>query len=253
MANLPVKPQLIFGGSLAASPNIAQPGSTVGGTPAYSLDLAVLQALPAWLLGYASQLENAPGGLASPVLEELNGILYVITTQLAFIKQKGLCDWDPTVTYYSGFWARDPSTGAAFLSKTDNNTNNALTDGTNWKTLASTLLGGTDTQLKAWVTFDGRSGAIDESFNISGVARTSAGIYQITFGAAMADAFYGFSGSAGTRNGLGFINGDDNTITGGAVGKTVVRTATTCTVFCYDRPNQACEDSSMISVQFFGH
>lgn len=251
MARLPVKVQKIFAGSLTPTGNIAQPGSTAGGTPVYSNDPEILQALAAWVNGLQAQLLDASGGLSAPVLEEFNGIFLELTYQLAYLKQQGIAEWDPTVTYYQGCWAVDAA-GVPYISKTNGNINNVLTDGTNWQTFASTLLGAADPLLKAWVTFDGRTGAIDRQFNIASVVRVGAGIYQITFAAPMTDDFYGFAGSAGTRNGLTFINGDDNTITGGAPGRTVVRTATTCTVFCYDRPNQACEDSSMISVNFFG-
>lgn len=252
MSRIPVKLQKIFAGALTPTGNIAQAGSTVGGTPVYSADPATLQALAAWANGLQAQLINAPGGLSSPVLEELNGILLTLTYQLAYLKQQGIAEWDPTVTYYTGCWAISAA-GVPYISKTDGNTNNALTDPTNWQTFASTLLGASDPLLKAWVTFDGRTGAIDQQFNVASVSRLSSGIYLVTFTAAMTDAFYGFSGSAGTRNGNSFINGDDNIICGGAPGKTVVRTAAQCTIFCYDRPNQASEDSSMISVQFFGH
>lgn len=252
MAKIPVKIQKIFASALAPAGNVAQAGSTVGGVPVYSSDPAVLQGLAAWANGIQAQLINAPGGLSSPVLEELNGILLTLSYQIAYLKQQGIAEWDPTVTYFTGSWALSAA-GVPYVSKTDNNTNNILTDATNWQTFASTLLGASAPLLKAWVTFDGRTGAIDASFNVSGVARLSAGIYLVTFTAAMADAFYGFSGSAGTRNGFAFINGDDNIICGGAPGHATIRTAAQCQIFCYDRPNQASEDSSQISLSFFGN
>lgn len=251
MAKLPVAFQKIFAGGISPAGNVAQPGSTVTGTPVYTADPATLQALAAWADGLASQLINAPGGLSSPVLEELNGILLLLTYQIAYLKQAGIPEWDVAVTYYIGSFAN--VAGVPYVSKTDDNVGNDPTiDSTNWKTYASTLLGASDPLLKAWVVFDGRTGAIDHAFNVSNVSRTSAGIYQITFAAALAQDLYGFSGTPGTRPGAGFIPGDDNFLVGGVSGKTVTRDKTTCTVFNFDRPNNALEDSSLIAVQFFG-
>lgn len=252
MAKLLVKPQVVYAGGLAPAGNVAQPGSTVGGVTVYSGDPTTLQALAAWANGLAAQLNPASGGLNSQVLEEMNGILYVLTYQLAYLKQAGVPEWDSTVAYYIGSIVQD-GTGVLWVSKTDNNVGNALAAGANWKTYASTLLGASSPLLKAWVVFDGRTGAIDASFNVNSVARTSAGVYLVTFAAAMADAVYGFAGSCGTRAGEGWISGDDNLVCGGAPGKTVIRTTAQCSVFSYDRGNTNCEDSSLVAVNFFGN
>lgn len=252
MAKLPVKLLKLFGGNLPAGSNVAQFGSLAAAAPAYSLDPAVIQALPAWLNGMAAALLNTGGGLSSPALEDFNGLLFVLTYQLAYLKQQGVAEWDPSVTYFIGSIAQDGA-GVLYVSVADNNTNNALGNPTYWRTYASTLLGASAPLLKAWVVFDGRSGAIDSAFNVGSVVRTSAGVYEVNFVPAMADAFYGFSGSCGTRPGVPWISGDDNLIVGGAPGKTVIRTAAKCTIFAYDRGNTTCEDSSMVSVQFFGN
>ncbi len=253
MSKLPVKLLKIFGGGLSPGGNVAQFGSLAAGSPAYSSDPAVLQALAAWANGMVPALIDTGGGQSSPTLEDFNGILLVLTYQLAYLKQQGVAEWDPTVTYFEKSIAMDPATGALYVSRTDNNTNNAVTDATNWQTYASTLLGSSSPLLKAWVVFDGRSGAVDSSFNVANVTRTSAGVYLVTFAAAMADAFYGFSGSAGTRPLVGFLPGDNNTICGGVSGRTIVRTAAQCTIFNYDPRIDSLEDSGMISVQFFGN
>jgi len=256
MSKLTVALQKIFGGALTPSGNIAQPGSTVGGTPVYSNDPATLQALAAWVNGYAAQLINAPGGLSSPVLEELNAILFVLTYQIAYLKQAGVAEWDPTVVYYTGSWAQDGA-GNVYLSKTDNNVGNALTDMNNWKSFVSTLVGASNTQLKAWVNFDGRTGAIDSSFGlaaINGVQRTGSGVYLITFATAFSSpTSYGWTGSCSTRPGALFSSGDDNFMVGNVRGYTPVRSAAYCQVFCFDRVLSANEDSSLISLAFFGN
>jgi hypothetical protein len=141
--------------------------------------------------------------------------------------------------------------GVQYISKTADNLNNLVSDTNNWKTLASTL-NNSQGVAKAWVTFDGRSGAILDSFNVANVLRTASGCYLITFQTAMTNAFYSFSGSAGPQGGLAYGPGDDNMITGGAPGKISTKTAAQCAVFCYDRGDQATQDSSSISVIFFG-
>ena len=54
MAKLAVKPLKIFGSALSPSGNVAQHGSTAAGAAVYSDDPTVLQALAAWLNGYAA-------------------------------------------------------------------------------------------------------------------------------------------------------------------------------------------------------
>lgn len=252
MAKLPVKLLKIFGGLLAPGGNIAQFGSLAATAPAFSNDPAVIQALAAWQNGMAAALINTGGGQSSPALEDFNGLLFVLSYQLAYLKQQGIAEYDVDQTYYINSIVMDPATGALFVSKTDNNTANPLVVGTNWKTYASTLLGASDPLLKAWVVFDGRTGAIDSAFNVGAVVRTSAGCYRVDFAAPMVNALYGFTGSCSTRPGVGWISGDDNLITGGAPGKTVIRTINQCTVFAYDRGDVATQDSSLIAIQFFG-
>lgn len=251
MPKLPVVTQKIFGGGLIPASNIAIFGSLAAGAPAFSGDPAAIQSLAAWLNGMAASLINTGGGNASPALEDFNGLLFVLSYQLAYLKQAGVAEYDPSVTYFIGSMVND-GTGVLWVSKTDNNTGNPLIVGTNWKTYASTLLGASDPLLKAWVVFDGRTGAVDAAFNVASVTRTSAGVYVVNFAAPMTSAIYGFSGTCGVRPGVGYLPGDDNVITGGAPGKTVVRTANQCTVFAYDRGDVATQDSGMISLQFFG-
>lgn len=49
---------------------------------------------------------------------------------------------------------------------------------------------------RAWVNFNGGTGAINASGNVSGVTRNSTGTYTITFTTAMADANYSVVGTA---------------------------------------------------------
>lgn len=249
---LGVKPITIFGSGVPASGNVAQPGSTKAGSTVYSQDPTTLQALAAWANGLTSQLIDTSGGQNSQVLEELNGILFVLTYQLAYLKQAGVAEWDPTVPYFISSFAVG-SDGKLYVSKTNSNINNDPTaDATNWQTFASTLLGASDPLLKAWVVFDGRTGVIDTGFNVASITRLGAGKYRAAFSSPLASAFYGLAGTAGTRPGQAWIPGDDNHITAGMSGQTPARTTSLCDFFCYDRGDNVAQDSSMISVNFFG-
>jgi hypothetical protein len=138
MAKLAVKPLKIFGSALSPTGNVAQHGSTAAGAAVYSDDPTVLQALAAWINGYAAAVINTGGGQSSPVLEELNAILYVLTYTLAYLKEEGIAEWDATVNYQTSSFATDGA-GVIYHSKTADNLNHALSNGTYWETLASML------------------------------------------------------------------------------------------------------------------
>ena len=135
MSSLPRKTQKIFGSGLTASGNVAQIGSTAGGTPVYSLDLDTLQGLAAYLNGFAAQtVKNS-----DPVLQEFNALMLMITQQLAYLLQSGVPEWDTNTTYWKGDWVRLAGTGATAQSLTDNNTgHDPATDTNNWTTSQST-------------------------------------------------------------------------------------------------------------------
>lgn len=248
MAAIPRKTQQVFAGALTAPGNIAKYGSLAASAPAYSSDLAQIQTA-AWLQGLLAALINAPGGLASPALEDFNGIFYVITTQLAYILQTGIGEWDAGTDYQTNSFCKVGS--VVYVSKVDNNSNNLVTDTNFWKTYASTLNNARGIA-KAWVTFDGRTGAILDSFNVASVNRTAVGCYQVNFIENMANAFYSFAGSCGPQGGTGFTGADDNYITGGAPGKVSNKGISGFSVFCYDRVDTATQDSSSISIIVFG-
>lgn len=248
MANIARKLQKIFGGSLTAPSNIAKFGSKAAGAPAYSLDLDQIQTAE-WLNAWAAALINAPGGLASPALQDMNAAFFVITTQLGYLFQKGMPEWLTTETYYTNDFVKVG--GVLYISKTDNNVgNDPTTDTNNWKTMASTL-NSSDAICKAWVNFDGTTGAIKSAFNVSSVSRTSAGVYILNFGTALANANYAWSGNCGNNAAGTYINGNDNHMTGGAPGKVSVKSTTQLSVFCYDRGDVATQDSNDISIMIF--
>ncbi len=248
MANLPRKLQKIFGAGVAPTGNIGQFGSAAAGAPAYSGDLDQIQTAR-WLDAWGAALINAPGGLASPALQDMNAAFYVMTTQIAYILKKGMPDWLASEEYFIDDFVKVG--GVVYISRSDNNTGNPPTlDANNWKTLQSTLTTSARAQAKAWVCFDGRTGAINDGYNVASVARTAAGCYLLTFTTPMANKFYAFAGSCGTANGVAWGVGDDNYICGGATGRVMVKTENQLSIFAIDR--ESLQDPSAVSIIIFG-
>lgn len=176
MPRLPTASQKIFAGALAASGNIAQPGSTALGSPVYSIDPVTIQALAAYLNGFSAQIVN---GTASPVLQEFNALLRLITQQIAYIFENGIGIWTATTTYYNGSFVQD-GTGGIYKSKIEDNLNNLLSDTNSWEPLKTSILK-SPTTAKAWVMFNGQTIALFDNYNAATVARLGTGNYQITF------------------------------------------------------------------------
>lgn len=241
------KTQRVFAGDVSATGVVAQFGSLKAGSPAYSSDPDVIQALAAFGGGFGPALINAPDGKASPALQDFNALMYLVTRQVAYTLAQGMPEWDVGQEYFiNGFCSVD---GVVFISKTNNNTgNDPVTDTNNWKTLASTLLSVSDSVLKARVCFNGFTGGLYSQFNVSSVTRLGTGAYQINFINALADENYGFTGSAGTPQGTPVSVGDDNVIVGGVSGQPVVKSTTQLNVYCMDQPARRLEDSNAISV-----
>jgi hypothetical protein len=113
-------------------------GSSAIGPPAFSTDLDTLQS-PAWLFGWDDALN---GGL--PVLEDMNALDYVITSQIAEILQDGIPPYDSGTNYFTDSFVSYG--GKTYQSLTDNNLGNLPTDSTKWKIFANAIFWcGTDT------------------------------------------------------------------------------------------------------------
>jgi hypothetical protein len=188
MPRLPRKDQKIFGGSLTASGNVAQVGSTVTGTPVYSTDLDTIQALSAYLNGFSSQIVN---GTASPVLQEFNALLRMLTQQVAYGFQLGVPEWNSATEYHTGSVAQDGA-GVLYVSLTNNNVGNILTDTNDWEPYANRVLRNPRTA-KAWVTFNGTTAALYDDFNAGTVTKIGTGNYLITFDTPLDYSNYAFA------------------------------------------------------------
>lgn len=138
MSRLARVTQAIFGGSAS---NNGEFGSAQAGTPTTTTNISsIMNAVSgAWAAGW---LNAVMGSSKFPPLEEFQGIDYVLTTQLAYLFQQGIPEWDAGTTYFNTTTASivmQPGTSNLFQSLTDNNLNNALptapNNNTNWKFL----------------------------------------------------------------------------------------------------------------------
>lgn len=182
--------QKIFGGSLSPSNNIAQFGSLAAGSPAYSSDPAVIQALAKYLQGWAS----ATVGNTSPALEDRNALDYLFSYQLAYLGQAGISEWIATQTYYIGSWCQ--VAGVAYISKTDGNINHPVSDTNNWQSLSDYIASqiiNPSTISRAWVVFNGYDATITSGFNVASIDMLDTGNYMVNFGSSLLNADYTYS------------------------------------------------------------
>lgn len=249
MARIPRTTQKIFGGNLAPTPTagLAVYGSLTAGSPSFSADPAAIQSLPNWLQGFAGAFY--PGSQQSPTFEDFNGLMYVITSQLAYLMQSGVPEWDPNTTYYIGSLVND-GLGNIYKSLQNSNTNQALSSTTYWSTIIDNRQ-----MCKAWVNFDGRTGAILDSYNVSSVTRESQGQYMIHFTTPMSNANYAWSSSCGNQQGVQ-AQGGDNYMAGVSDASSTSwpawKTTSALRVYCLNADTNTREDASSTSVIVFG-
>lgn len=127
MAKLTRQQQQIFAGQ-APSDMIAAFGTTQTGKPVYSTDLSTLQTT-----NYQQGWQDAVIADKAPFLEEMNGVQYGLSYQIAYNQQMGIPEWLSTQDYYTNSRAMG-SDGNIYKSLTDDNVgNNPISDdGTNW-------------------------------------------------------------------------------------------------------------------------
>ena len=131
MTKIARKNQKIFA-DLGYTGKLGQFGSYAAGSPVYSNDPDTLQALDAFSAGLGSALiNNAP-----PAIQDIDGLGYLITRQLAYLFQNGIPEWNAGATYYIGSLVSN-GIGGIFISLTNDNTNHALSDTAEWRLLKS--------------------------------------------------------------------------------------------------------------------
>ncbi len=129
MSKIPRVFQKIFGSNAS---NNGQFGSAAAGTKVLSTDLPTLMGLAAYLAGWSAATVS---GDNLPTLEEMQGLNFINTTQLAYIFQEGIPEYDASTTYFINSIVKKAGTYQIYGSVTDNNTGNALSNGTYWTLL----------------------------------------------------------------------------------------------------------------------
>lgn len=132
MSRIDRKHQKVFAGGAS---NNGQFGSAQAGTKITSNDLDTLQALAAWSAGWNSATIS---GERLPTLEEMQALHYITTTQLAYLFQEGVAEYNADTEYHENSVVKKSGTYELYGSLTNNNTGNALpsqTDNANWQYL----------------------------------------------------------------------------------------------------------------------
>lgn len=113
-------------------------GSKANGTPTFSQDPTAIQSLPEFGVGWGS----AVIGNYDPPLEDMNGLFLLLTRQLAYIFEKGIPEYDPSINYFIGSLIQVG--GQIYNSVSNSNIgNNPTTDnGTNWQVGIGGINGG---------------------------------------------------------------------------------------------------------------
>lgn len=127
MAKIQRVTQKIFGDD-AITQQFTQFGTAKTDNPVYTKDLESLQG-GEFDDGWADAVQED----YAPYMEDMNGYMYMVTTQLAYILQQGAAiEWDQGTTYYTGSIVCAPDgSGTWYRSLTDNNTA-ALTNTSAW-------------------------------------------------------------------------------------------------------------------------
>jgi len=131
MAALTRKFKKIFGKD---SVNNGVFGSAAALAPATSTNPETIESLAAFLTGWEDATE---GGLRLPTLQDMQGLKYDTDYHLAYIYQTGMQVYNSQTTYYTNDLVRKDATTEIWKSLVDDNTGNALVNGSNWTLIAN--------------------------------------------------------------------------------------------------------------------
>jgi hypothetical protein len=101
-------------------------GSLAAGAPVTTTDPEVMQELA----NYETGMFGIVLGNNSAAIEEINSLHFLATRQLAYLYQQGIAEWNEDTTYYIGSMVNDG--GEIYVSLTDDNLNNLVSDITKW-------------------------------------------------------------------------------------------------------------------------
>lgn len=130
MAKIPRVFQKIFGSSAGLN-QLGVFGSLAAGSPDYATDISDAMSLSNYLGGYFSGVV----GNNKPAIEDENTLHWIETTQLAYLFQAGIAEWNASTEYCTESFVQNG--GVIFKSLANSNTNNATSDTTKWKTVVS--------------------------------------------------------------------------------------------------------------------
>lgn len=126
MARIPRWTQKIFAGSAS---NNGVFGSAADNTKILSNSLSVIQSKAAYATGWIS---SVLGNKKFPPLEEFQSLHYMTTTQISYLFQEGIPEYDAGTTYYQNSIVKKSGTFELYGSLTNDNIGNPLTDALNW-------------------------------------------------------------------------------------------------------------------------
>lgn len=183
------KTQKLFAGDVTPTGNVAQFGSLKAGSPAYSADPAVIQALAAFGQGWS----GAVVGTNSPARADMNALFYTAFYQLAYLFQSGIAEWDSATAYDINSIARNGA--QAYRSLQAANTGHAVTDTNWWTPWPSVPTVDAQTLARGWVVFNS-SGTVLRAFNAT-VSKTAAGYYTVNWTTPMPSSTYAVVATCG--------------------------------------------------------
>ena len=134
MPKIERKTQKIFAGN-ADTDELAVFGSMISGTPVYNDDIEALQSE-----AYTEGWKAAVAANEAPFMEEMNALFYAVTSQLAYLFQQGIPEYDAGTTYYIGSLAKVTNNQGyvtVYKSLTNDNTGNAVTNDAYWRVFQS--------------------------------------------------------------------------------------------------------------------
>lgn len=127
------KYQKIFGKN-AQGTDLAIVGSKSQSNPQYSSDVEEIQSLSNWETGLRAQVTSSD----APYLQDQNAIFYVITSQLAYLFQAGIAEWNSQTEYIANRSLVLKSGKVYFAIANNTNVEPEVTSG--WETYWQNLL-----------------------------------------------------------------------------------------------------------------
>lgn len=132
MSKITRKFMKIFGQNAGAE-QIEEFGSLAAGSPVYTSDPEAIQSLSNYLSGWFAGVV----GSNAPAIEDLNALCFLYAYQLSYLMQAGVAEWNTATIYYTGSLVS--SAGQIYVSLTDTNVANAVTDSAFWKLFSASI------------------------------------------------------------------------------------------------------------------